>query len=92
MDVLRRCHCLFRLESAVLDVEVPAGYQGGRDLRMDRCRHIYVDVCWHGVTAHACWHTGAGITVVHRDFWLAHPQLFEEIGATSGTDAPGRSE
>jgi hypothetical protein len=26
---------------------------------------------------------------VNRDFWRAHPDLFEEIGMTSGTDAHG---
>ncbi|HET9896165.1 MAG TPA: aspartyl protease family protein [Streptosporangiaceae bacterium] len=88
MDVLRRCRCLFRLESAVLDVEAPAGY-AGRDLRTDSLGHIYVDVRWPGVTARACWDTGAGITVVNRDFWRANPHLFQEIGTTTGTDATG---
>jgi predicted aspartyl protease len=68
MDVLRRYRCLFRLESAVLDAEAPAHYQAGRDLRMDSRGHVYVDVYWPGVTAQACWDTGAGITIVNRDF------------------------
>jgi predicted aspartyl protease len=89
MDVLRRCRCLFRLEAALLDVEAPAGYQAGRDLRMDSRGHVYVDVSWPGVTAQACWDTGAGITIVNRGFWLAHPRLFEEIGTSVGTDATG---
>jgi hypothetical protein len=89
MDVLRRCRCLFRLEAGLLDVEAPAGCQAGHDLQMDSRSHVYVDVCWPGVTAQACWDTGAGITVVNRDFWLAHPQLFEEIGTSTGTDGSG---
>jgi len=89
MDLLQRCRCLFRLEAAVLDVEAPADYQAGRDLRMDSRGHVYVDVSWPGVTAQACWDTGAGITIVNRDFWLAHRRLFEEIGTTVGTDATG---
>jgi predicted aspartyl protease len=89
MDVLRRCRCLFRLQAAVLDVEAPADYQAGRELRMDSHGHAYVDVHWPGVTAQACWDTGAGITIVNRDFWRAHRRLFEEIGTTTGTDATG---
>ena len=92
MDVLQRYRCLFRLEAAVLDVEPPADDQAGRDLRMDSRGHVYVDVSWPGwpdVTAQACWDTGAGITIVNRDFWLAHPLLFEEAGTSTGTDATG---
>jgi predicted aspartyl protease len=89
MDVLRRCRCLFRLQAAVLDVEAPADGQAGRELRMDSRGHVYVKVSWPGVAGQACWDTGAGITVVNRDFWLAHRRLFEEIGTSAGTDATG---
>jgi predicted aspartyl protease len=89
MDVLRRYRCLFRLEAALLDVEPPAGHQADRDLRTDSRGHVYVDVHWPGVTAQACWDSGAGITIVNRDFWLAHPRLFEEAGTATGTDATG---
>ena len=89
MDVLRRCRCLFRLQAAVLDVEAPAAGQAGRDLRMSSRGHVYVEVSWPGVTAQACWDTGAGTTIVNRDFWLAHRRLFEEIGTSAGTDATG---
>lgn len=89
MDVLRRCRCLFRLEAAVLEVDPPAGWQAGCDLRTDSRGHIYLDVGWPGVTARACWDTGAGVTVVNRDFWRTHPQLFQEAGTTTGTDSTG---
>ena len=89
MDVLRRYRCLFRLEAAVLDVGAVAGYQADHDLRTGSRGHVYVDVHWPGVTAQACWDTGAGITIVNRDFWLAHPLLFEEAGTATGTDATG---
>jgi predicted aspartyl protease len=89
MDVLRRCCCLFRLEAGLLDVEAPTDYQAERNLRMDSRGHVYVDVDWPGVTAQGCWDTGAGITIVNRDFWLAHPRLFEKIGTATGTDATG---
>ena len=89
MDVLRRYRCLFRLEAAVLDVGAPAGCQADHDLRTGSRGHVYVDVHWPGVTAQACWDSGAGITIVNRDFWLAHPRLFEEAGTATGTDATG---
>lgn len=89
MDVLQRYRCLFRLQAGVLDVEAPAADRGGRELRMDSRGHVYVDVSWPGATAQACWDTGAGITIVNRDFWLAHRGLFEEIGTSAGTDATG---
>jgi hypothetical protein len=89
MDVLRRYRCLFRLQAGSLDVDAPAGYQAGHDLRTDSRGHVYVDVQWPGVTAQACWDTGAGITIVNRDFWLAHPRLFEEAGTSAGTDGTG---
>jgi len=89
MDLLRRYRCLFRLRAGVLDAEPPADCQAERDLRLDSRGHVYVDVHWPGVTAQACWDSGAGITIVNRDFWLAHPRLFEEAGTATGTDATG---
>jgi hypothetical protein len=44
---------------------------------------------WPGVTGRAVWDSGAGATVVNRAFLLAHPELFEETGTTSGTDTTG---
>lgn len=51
--------------------------------------HVYLDARWPSVTAQACWDTGAGATLVNRAFWLSHPELFEQIGVTVGTDANG---
>jgi len=89
MDVLRRYRCLFRLEAGLLDVDPPAGGQAEHELRTDTRGHVYVDVHWPGVTAPACWDSGAGITIVNRDFWLAHPWLFAEVGTVTGTDVTG---
>jgi hypothetical protein len=45
---------------------------------------------WPGVGGLACCSdTGAGATVVNRDFWPATPGLFEPIGTSTGTDAHG---
>ena len=44
---------------------------------------------WRGISGHACWDTGSGATIVNRDFWLGHPELFEQIGTSVGTDGNG---
>ncbi|AEV86634.1 hypothetical protein ACWT_5617 [Actinoplanes sp. SE50] len=51
--------------------------------------HILVDVEWPGVTARACWDSGAGITVVGKTFVARHPELFRSAGTSSGIDATG---
>ena len=56
----------------------------------DRRGHVYVTLNWPGVRAQACWDTGAGATVVDRAFWLSHPELFEQTGVSTGTDASGQ--
>ena len=88
MDVLGRHRCHFRLAAGVLDLETPGG-EAGHELLTGRRGHPYVEVNWPGVSGLACWDTGAGATVVNRDFWLGHPGLFEPIGTSAGTDALG---
>jgi predicted aspartyl protease len=89
MDVLRRYCCHFRLDAGVLDLAAPPDQSPEQDLQMDSRGHFYVDVKWPGVTGHACWDSGAGITVVNRGFWREHPELFEEIGTSVGADSTG---
>jgi len=94
MDVLSQHRCHFRLASpdltgSVLELDGPADLAGGLDLQTSSRGHAYVDVHWPGVTARACWDTGAAGTVVNRDFRLAHPGLFEEVGMSAGTDSTG---
>lgn len=89
MDVLGRYCCRFRLAAGVMDLGQPLGTRAGTELMIDPRGHVYVDVHWPGVRAQACWDSGAGATLVDRAFWLRHPQLFEEIGASPGTDANG---
>jgi hypothetical protein len=93
MDVLRRYSCHFRFGSGVVEVGAEAGGGAGQraeyNLWTDAACHPYVDVEWPGVTASACWDSGASITIVHREFWLAHRELFEETGTATGTDASG---
>jgi predicted aspartyl protease len=89
MDVLQRYCCHFRLDASVLELEAPPGYRADQNLLMSSRGHVYVDVQWPGVTGHACWDTGSGATVVNLEFWQEHPELFEEIGTSVGTDGSG---
>jgi hypothetical protein len=93
MDVLHQHRCHFRLAGdpagAVLELDEPADLTDALDIQSSSRGHTYVDVQWPGVTARACWDTGASGTIVNRDFTLAHPDLFEEVGMSAGTDATG---
>ena len=89
MDVLGRYCCHFRLAAGVMDLGPPPGTRAGNELTLDPRGHVYVDAHWAGISAQACWDTGAGATLVDRAFWLSHPDLFEEVGVNTGTDANG---
>jgi hypothetical protein len=89
MDVLGRYACHFRLGAGVLELEADPAARADQELLVGPRGHPYVDVHWPGVTGQACWDTGAGATLVDRAFWLAHPELFEEIGTSTGTDSTG---
>jgi gag-polyprotein putative aspartyl protease len=90
MDLIGRYRCHFRFAAGLVDVGARAAgtdalYTGSRG-------HVYVDAAWPGapgVSASANWDSGAGITIVHEGFWLAHRELFTDIGTTEGTDASG---
>jgi hypothetical protein len=51
--------------------------------------HILTQMKWPGAAATALWDTGAGITLINRRFADAHPNLFEDVGSTLGTDVMG---
>lgn len=89
MDVLGRYRCHFRLKAGVMELDSPPGIQADSQLMRGPRGHVYLDAHWPSVTAQACWDTGAGASVVDRAFWLSHPELFEQIGVTVGTDANG---
>jgi hypothetical protein len=89
MDLLGHYQCHFQLDAGVVELETPSGVQNGHDLVRGPRGQVYVDARWPGVTAQACWDTGSGSTVVDRDFWLSHPDLFEQVGVSAGTDGNG---
>lgn len=89
MDVIGR-HCShFQFEAGALGLDAPPEVQAGYELELGRRGHVYLDVHWPGASGRACWDTGAGATVVDRGFWLTHPDLFEQVGVSAGTDANG---
>ena len=89
MDVLRQYCCHFRLDAGVMGLGAPPGAQAEHDLLLDRRGHVYVDVQWPDASGRACWDTGSGPTIVNHDFWVGHPELFEQIGMSVGTDGNG---
>ena len=89
MDVLGRNCCHFRLDAGLLDLGAPPAVEAWTGLDTDRRGHVMLDVHWPGRTGRACWDTGAGATVVNRGFWMAHAELFEQIGVSAGTDGQG---
>ncbi len=62
---------------------------GKNNLLLDRRGHVYVEVHWPDASGRACWDTGSGATIVDRGFWVGHPELFEQIGVSVGTDGNG---
>jgi Aspartyl protease len=89
MDVLGRYCCHFRLAAGVMGLGRPPGTRADNTLLLGPRGHVYLEARWPGVSARACWDTGAGATVVDRAFWLGHPELFEQTGVSTGTDANG---
>lgn len=89
MDVLERYCCCFRLAAGVMDLDAPPGIRADNVFMRGPRGHVYLDVHWQEISAQACWDTGAGATVVDRAFWFSHPELFEQIGVTVGTDVNG---
>jgi len=89
MDVLGRRRCHFRVDFGVLELDALPERPLDHQLLTGSRGHVYVDVSWPGVTARACWDTGAGATLVSEAFWHAYPQLFSRVGTVNGTDASG---
>jgi hypothetical protein len=89
MDVLGRYCCRFRFDSGLLELAESPGGETDRELTMDDRGHPYVELSWSGITASACWDSGAGITVVDKVFADRHPDLLVPAGSSSGTDSTG---
>jgi hypothetical protein len=90
MDVLGRYRWHLQVAARALDFDPPPDLRTAGELTVGPRGHIYLEASWPGsISARACLDTGAGATVVDSAFWHAHPELFERVGATVGTDAHG---
>lgn len=92
MDLLKdhRCHFLFDEYRVVVDEEPRTG-PALQTLFTDSKFHPYVDAQFGSARAAAVWDTGAGITVVDLRLVEQHPEFFQEVGRSFGTDATGAS-
>ncbi|MGI9004940.1 MAG: hypothetical protein ACR2FU_01850 [Streptosporangiaceae bacterium] len=73
----------------MLELDGPDEGIAATELIVGRRGHPYIELRWPGGSARACWDTGASATVVDVAFWRRHPGLFEEVGASAGTDSSG---
>jgi hypothetical protein len=92
MDLLKdyRCHFFFNESRVLVDSgEMREGDYSFEPLFLDQKSHPYVDVQFKDIQAKAVWDTGASITVVDMNFINRHPDYFEEVGQSAGTDATG---
>ncbi|MDX2176574.1 MAG: hypothetical protein SF028_08885 [Candidatus Sumerlaeia bacterium] len=92
MDVLGRHRLAFDFAAARCEVDQPLPWQGieaALDLVVGSAGHPYVDIAFEGANASAVWDTGAGVTVVDARFIAEHPESFQSVGASTGTDSTG---
>lgn len=91
MDFLKnlRCHFLFDEDRVTIDAPPPdCDYL---DLITDTKFHPYLDMYFGTAKASAVWDTGASITIADMTFINNHPDLFKEVGTSTGTDSAGAS-
>jgi Aspartyl protease len=91
MDVLGRYCCRFRFDAGILELTDSPDPAATLPLQVSDRGHLYVTPRWAGISASACWDSGAGITLVDQSFHRAHPHLFAEAGTTVGRDGSGAS-
>ncbi len=89
MDVLSQYCCRFTFEASMVELTESPAAEADVDLHIDSRNHIYLDLSWDGVSARACWDSGAGISVVDQAFASSHPELFTPAGSGDGTDSAG---
>lgn len=95
LDVLRRHSCLLDVDRKLLTLDAqpdPVTFGSLMPLYLDDVGHAYIDVIIGGDSMSAVWDTGAGITVVDCTLVERHPDLFEKVAPTDGTDAAGNSQ
>lgn len=94
MDLLQayHCHFLFDENRVVVDGDDPSDpAYPFQSLLTDEKFHPYVKMHFGPSPANAVWDTGASITIVDMAFVQKHPDLFLEVGGSTGTDSTGAS-
>jgi hypothetical protein len=61
-------------------------------LRRSAMGHPFLDLEFGSTTAHACWDTGAAVTVVDTAFIRANEDLFTPMGSSVGEDSTGAKQ
>jgi hypothetical protein len=95
MDVLGPHSCDFRFSERALEIDGPSRSDAFLTLQTPSNMTPTVPVHWEGASTNAIWDTGAGITIVHRTWAEAHPDIVtitDEFGTgTNITGATGRN-
>jgi len=91
MDILGRYCCRFRFDAGILELTDSPDPAATLPLQVGDRGHLYLTLRWEGISASACWDSGAGITLVDQSFHRAHRRLFAEAGTTVGHDGSGAS-
>ena len=89
MDVLGRRRCHLRLEANILELDALPDHVLAQTLATDSRRHASIELSWPGITARALVDSGSPPTLVNKEFRHNYPELFTQIGMTSGGDASG---
>lgn len=94
MDFFINYRCLFSIDRSQLTLEAAAPFAQDaalNSLTVDGRDHPYVQVKLGQTYAQATWDTGAGVTVVDREFIHKHERYFQPAGISQGMDSTGKS-
>jgi len=94
MDVLKDLAWRFdfgRRKAAPIDPAKVGEHSPASDLHLDAKAHPYLNVLLDGVLFDSVWDTGAGVTVIDSRIQAEHPDQFEKVGSSQGTDSSGTS-
>ena len=89
MDLLKDHRLQFCFDRGVLIVDETAVGHELHPLVVDDAHHLYVEASWPTASASCVWDSGAGMTIVDKEFWTQHRDIFKSLGTSQGTDASG---
>jgi gag-polyprotein putative aspartyl protease/Aspartyl protease len=92
MDTLGGMAMVLDLDQANVDL-VPSGcLHTTWPMRRSPNGQPFLEAVFPGVSALACWDTGAAVTVVNTSFHASHEELFTPIGTSTGYDSAGHAQ